>query len=699
MSTRSDSGALLDHLSRLLVRASDLDAVVDAALDLVLERGAHNAAVFLYHPERRELVLAGQRNHPRELLDQWRRLSLDEETLITRAVRTGVCQSLADGAAEAGFLKTAESASRTGFRAAVACPLLIDERPVGAFACGYTEPLGPADEREATLRTIAHVIAVAVQHARLASEAQQRAADQALLVEATRRFNSTLDLTTTLNDVARIVAEAVGDSCAIFQIDPARPAQLSLAALYHCDPAVAAAHQRHVTEQPLCTDKPPVADIVATGQARLLDAATLDETTRRAYLEPLGIVAGVMAPIIYHGALLGVLGVFSTTPGVAYGERELRLAGRLADSAAPAIANAQLFQRLSDEHVFLQSVLDHLPEAVMIAEGPDRRLTIVNRAVERLLGPPPPPGLPLREWVPQCPCRDPEGRLFDPDRHPMVRAAAGETLLGQEILVARPDGTELTVLGNFAPVRDQTGRVVGSVAVMQDISWRRELEQEKDDFLAVAAHELRSPLTTIHGHLQLIMRRPDRVPEDLRGRLQVVQEQVERMTQMAARLLDVSRIGMDRLDLRLAPVDLGALVAGVARRFEPRMADHRLMLLLPERPVIGRWDAARLEEVLANLLENAVRYSPRGSQITVSVGEAPGIARLEVRDQGVGIPPDALPHLFTRYGRVRRGSSGGGLGLGLYICRGIVEAHGGRIGVESQPGAGSTFWIELPRDA
>lgn len=523
MTVMPDGGVLLDHLTRLLARVSDRDGVVEAALDLVLTLGAVNAAVFLYDPEQGGAVLAGHRNHPPDLVEQWQRLSLDEETLITRAIRTGEYQFIADLPAVADQLpKTADAAVRTGFRAAAACPLLVDGQPVGAFACGFdTAPAG--DDLAKVLGAIAQAIAVAVEH-------------------------------------------------------------------------------------------------------------------------------------------------------------------------------SQRFRRVRDEHVFLRSVVDRLPEAVIIAEGPEQRLTVVNRAVRYLLGTAPSVGMRLADWAPQCPFRDAEGTPFTMETHPLVRAAAGETLRGVEMTVERADGSAVFVLGNFAPLRDQAGRVVGSVGIMQDITWRRELEQQKDDFLAVAAHELRTPLTTIRGHLQLIMRRADRLPEDIRGRIEIVQEQVERMTQMAVRLLDVSRIGMDRLDLHRTEVDLGELIAGVVRRYEPRLVNHQVVLALPERPVVGWWDGPRLEEVLANLLDNAIRHGPPGTQITIAAGDLGDRARLEVCDEGPGIPEDVRPHLFTRYTRSRRDSTGGsGLGLGLFICHGIVSAHGGQIDVESRPGEGCRFWVELPK--
>lgn len=698
-STSAGDTDLLRHLNRLLIRATDLSGVVDAALDMVIALGASNAAVFIYDPDREELVLAGERNHPASLIAEWQRVRLSEETMVTRAVRSGELQSVSDLLAEANELpKAADSAQQTGFRSAVAVPLIVGDRPVGSLACGLSRPRVPDDPREAALRAIAQTVAIAIVHARLTEESRRREADQAMLATAARVFNSTLDLATILQDASRIAAEAIGDSCMILLIEPHNP-YLRPAASYYRDPVLREARLRYVQAHPPRADEGALREIIRSGQPKLVSEPPAHPNVAQDYVAELQIVSWVGAPIIYQGETLGILLAASTTLGVRFGQRELRLAASLADTAAPAIANARLFRQLRSEHGFLESVIDNLPEAVLIVEGSDLQLVAINRTGRQLLGSIPEIGGSMRDWLTHTDWRDNEASACSPEEHPLTRAARGETILAQELVLRRPDGDEVAILGNFAPVREQGQQVVAAVAVMQDVTWRRELDQEKDDFVAVAAHELRSPLTVIRGQLQLTGRAAAEIPDPIRARLEVVRDQVERMSDLARRLLDVSRIGTGSFDLDLRTTDLVALAREVSHRFQPRTDAHAIVAQAPPGPVVGWWDRSRLDEVLANLLDNAIRYSPGGGQITVAVEDEGSVALLRVSDQGIGIASDAIPHVFQRYSRAVQPAQGlgSGIGLGLYICRAIVEAHGGTIHVDSVPGTGTTFSIRLPK--
>ena len=174
--------------------------------------------------------------------------------------------------------------------------------------------------------------------------------------------------------------------------------------------------------------------------------------------------------------------------------------------------------------------------------------------------------------------------------------------------------------------------------------------------------------------------------------------QVDRLTSLVNDLLDVSRIERGKLALRPEPVDLAELVAGVVEDFRGQAPLRALSLEVPGAPVVARVDAVRIEQVLANLLENALRYTPEQSPVEIRLGQQAGQAQIEVTDHGPGIPLDQQPLLFTRFYRVRSDPTRphGGLGLGLYISRQIIELHGGEIGFSTAPDRGSTFFFRLP---
>lgn len=224
----------------------------------------------------------------------------------------------------------------------------------------------------------------------------------------------------------------------------------------------------------------------------------------------------------------------------------------------------------------------------------------------------------------------------------------------------------------------------------------------RDQFLSIASHELKTPLTALLGYAQLLRRRADReqsfVPRDRRV-LDVIAQQAARLDIMIGSLLDLSRIQRGQLDVELRQLSLTTLVAGVAEEVEPMLESHSLAVELPPDPLLVQGDALRLAQVLHNLLSNAVKYSPAGGTIRLlAVRGADGLVAVAVADEGIGIPAEALPNLFGRFYRAHNGHHEqiSGLGLGLFVVREIVALHGGEVRVESLEGQGSTFTVLLP---
>ncbi|MDP9372635.1 MAG: PAS domain S-box protein, partial [Chloroflexota bacterium] len=225
----------------------------------------------------------------------------------------------------------------------------------------------------------------------------------------------------------------------------------------------------------------------------------------------------------------------------------------------------------------------------------------------------------------------------------------------------------------------------------------------RDQFLSIASHELRTPVTTIKAYAELLLRRQARAPltpDQLTRGLGAIDDATERLTGLTADLLDVSRLRTGQLPFRPRPLDLARLAVEVADRYRTQLGErHRLTVAAPAAPCPVVADADRLEQVLTNLLENAVKYSPEGGEIRVTVGPDGDGAVLGVRDEGIGLPPDSLETIFQPFGRAANGAARQipGLGLGLYICRDIVERHGGRLWAESPgEGRGATLRLWLP---
>jgi PAS domain S-box-containing protein len=302
------------------------------------------------------------------------------------------------------------------------------------------------------------------------------------------------------------------------------------------------------------------------------------------------------------------------------------------------------------------------------------------------------------------------------------RALAGEPLAYQRRL-DNGSGEPRWVEARYIPDRDQAGRVVGFVALITDITERQKAAAERerllareqaalaeartalavrDRFLSIAAHELRTPLTTIKGYVQYLGRKlqqPDQERDRLVGYVEQLHRQIGRFERLVADLLDVARLQQGRLELRSEPVDLADLARQALARCEhlpERLPQHVLVLDAPS-PVQGAWDPARLEQVLINLLSNALKYSPAGGEVRIVVRRQGQQAELAVHDAGVGMTAAEQAALFRPFARgegVRQRISG--LGLGLFISKQIIEQHQGTLTVESEPGRGSTVTLRLP---
>ncbi|MEW5854789.1 MAG: AAA family ATPase [Myxococcota bacterium] len=298
---------------------------------------------------------------------------------------------------------------------------------------------------------------------------------------------------------------------------------------------------------------------------------------------------------------------------------------------------------------------------------------------------------------------------IDDDHFRLIRALGTRTALAVP-LVARGRTLGVMSMGSEAPGR-RYGRA--EVELAQDVAYRaaiaidnaqlyvrvQEAVRQRDEFLSVAAHELYTPMTSLKLSLDALQRASSGappLPEATAKLLDMIRRQGDRLSRLIGEMLNVARIETGRLPLERTQVELGALAHEVGDRFRADLARAGCSLLIrADAPVVGAWDRSRIDQVITNLLANAMKFGAR-KPIEISVEEKGGCARLAVRDQGFGIAPEMRERIFQRFVRGVPTRHYGGLGLGLYICRGIVEAHRGTIRVESEPGEGATFIVELP---
>jgi signal transduction histidine kinase len=262
-------------------------------------------------------------------------------------------------------------------------------------------------------------------------------------------------------------------------------------------------------------------------------------------------------------------------------------------------------------------------------------------------------------------------------------------------LVAGGEPSPVDLTASF--LRDGTGRVVQAVCVLRDASARHRGDSQRGELISTLAHELRSPLTSVKGFTSTLLHRWERFSdEQKREMLATVNMDADRVTRLIRELLDVSRIDAGRLELRRTEFDLAAMVSGIVGRFDLQHDGHRFEIAFPGDFPRVYADPDKIEQVLTNLVENAVKYSD-GGEVAVTGAVTDTEVEVAVRDHGVGIPADQLPLIFTKFYRRAGSAAPSGTGLGLFIARGLVEAHAGRIWAEAAPGGGTILRFRLPR--
>jgi len=350
----------------------------------------------------------------------------------------------------------------------------------------------------------------------------------------------------------------------------------------------------------------------------------------------------------------------------------------------------------------LKTITDTLPALVAYIDS-EERYRFANHTYEPWFGVKPEDllGKTVREFIGE--------EFYAEFREPIARALAGEVVRFEGALT-RKDGQSLYMQSSYIPERDAHGQVLGFVVLAFDITERKQAEEAvrsavrlRDEFLSVASHELKTPLTPLSLKLQALAREAEAQPDSpfvqkVRTHVEAGRRQLKRLSDLIGDLLDVSRITSGQMKLHWEPVDFIAVVREVAARLEPEAhrAESRLTVEGPEA-LPGQSDRMRLEQVTENLLTNAIKYGA-GKPIHVLLVASPERITLTVQDQGIGIEPEHQARIFERFERAVSGRNYGGLGLGLYITRTIVEALGGTIRVQSEPGHGACFTVELPRE-
>jgi signal transduction histidine kinase len=407
------------------------------------------------------------------------------------------------------------------------------------------------------------------------------------------------------------------------------------------------------------------------------------------------ITSFLAVPIRFRGDVAGCLCLGNKQAGGEFTVEDQQMAEMLAARATGAFDSAPVDEGEADAWQWLRTVLGQMPEGVLVVDRQGEAVTH-NEALGSFMraktigkGRLDPHTIEMSR---------PSGERLPSDELPIMRAVRNsEVTIGRELVACGPDDRSVPLLVSAAPMLTNAGACDGAVMICQDVSTVRKLQRVREEWTSIVAHELRQPISVVTLRTSLLLR--SQLSSEQRDSVEQIARSIHSLGRMVADLMDASLLESDRLRVTLTRVDLGQLLADVVRRTP--LGSSRMRMHAPEDACLFvRGDAQRLEQVIANLLSNAVKYAPPETDVAVDLGVAAGQAHIRVTNVGEPIPQDELPFIFNRFARTRAAGASGvlGLGLGLYIARGLVSAHHGRIWAESSPTDGTTFHVTFPLD-
>ena len=408
------------------------------------------------------------------------------------------------------------------------------------------------------------------------------------------------------------------------------------------------------------------------------------------------------ASITHGDELLGNLYLTEKIEGQQFTADDEELLVLFTAQAAMAIRDSNQHRRVEAERAHLRSLVETSPMGIVVAEAETGKVLLANRETERLLERRSQPGDTVKSYAQAAVYRRPDGRVYQPEELPLERCLArGERIQAEEVHFDLPSGRSVPTLVNAAPVYSSEGKLIAAIAVIQDISPLQDLERLKSEFLGMVSHELKTPLTAIKGSAATALgsRRPLNDVET-RELFEIIDEQSDRLRDLVDNLLDITRIETGSLSVSAEASDLRAIVDDAVATFRRSGGAQEVRIVAPKELPMAQADRRRIGQVLTNLLNNAAKFSPPDTPVTVNIASDADQITVQVRDRGRGIPDEKMPHLFKKFSRVHddAGRDLTGTGLGLAICKGIVEAHGGRIWAESRgDGRGTVFTFTLPK--
>jgi PAS domain S-box-containing protein len=541
---------------------------------------------------------------------------------------------------------------------------------------------------------------------------------QHLLSQISNLFISSLDHQITLQEVADLLVPTLADYCRIALIDSDN--QINAIVASHIDPQkITLVKDLYEQYKGRVHATHGIQTLLEAGQPELISVITEETLTPIGQENPaalpiihtLGLQSYMGAPLLVRGRTIGAITFSSVQPHRHYTQNDLNFAIEIARRLALVLDNARLYQeaqqelverkqteellkRREEEHYRLAAIVESSNDAI-VGKTLEGKITSWNQAAELLFG------YSAEEAIGQSIIMIIPPELRYEEDTIINNLRQGIRIQHFETVRVKKNGTRVAVSLSISPVKDSSGRIIGAAKIARDITRQKEIEQRKDDFISMASHELKTPVTSIKGFTQLLVRRFQRLGDEESLRfLSRMDTQLNKLTKLISDLLDLSKIQAGRLEYREEPFELDQLVEEVIENVQGTTSTHALVLDVsaPEQHVCILGDRDRVGQIFINLLTNAIKYSPKADRILIQVTQEGDNAVVRVQDFGVGIAPKYQEQIFERFYQINEldVKTYPGLGIGLYISKEIVERHHGHISVSSQKGKGTTFSVFLP---
>jgi signal transduction histidine kinase len=687
---REDRALRLQRVAELLAEAVTPSEVLDAILtEGVRAAEARAGAIGVLSEDGESIELLAQQGYEGTIMDHWNNFPLAAGLPMSHVVRTGEPLFMST-LRERNELFPELSQQGQESTSLVVLPLAVEGRVFGAMALSFGTEVEFGLERREMKVALARQASQALARSRLYAQEQALRQRMTFLAEASDLLSSSLDYSGTLRKLTQLAVPGLADWCAIDMAG--ENGEIVRLAVAHEDPEkVRWAYELQERYPPDPSQPHGLPQVLRSGEPEffpeipneILEEAIGDDEELRAIVDQLGLRSTICVPLIARGRTLGALTLIAAETHPPYKEADFELAMELARRAAVAVDNARLYGE-AEKGANAAQALAYVADGVVLLDR-DRVVRHWNPAAAAITGVDGEHALgqPVDEVVPAWASLTSHVPLVAPG------GSGGRPVTVPLVL----DGRELWVAVSGVDFGD------GTVYALQDVTDERALEKTRSDFVATASHELRTPLAAVYGAVRTLRREDVELSaEDRTTFLEMIESEALRLSHIVDQILLAGQLDADAVELRLIESNPAEIAAGVIESASVHLPEGISLSLNADGGSPIMCDENKLRQVLVNLLDNAIKYSPDGGKVGIRIEQDDALCLIEVSDEGLGIPSSQGEKIFEKFYRLdpQQTKGVGGSGLGLYICRELVERMDGQLSVESEPGDGSRFQVALP---